>query len=163
MDVKRDILWRVYLAYIAVVIVGFVIIGKAFYIQQVEGKHWRDISDSLHIKPEATEAERGTIYSEDGEMLSTSVPQFDIYIDFGADGLQEKNGKRFKDNLDSLSYDLSDLFKDQTEGEYKKILSEGFKNKDRFYFLRKNISYREYQQLKTFPLVRLGKNKSGFS
>ena len=162
MDVKRDILWRVYLSYIAVVIVGFVIVGKAFYIQQVEGKHWLKMSDSLHVKLEETESERGTIYSEDGEMLSTSVPQFDIYIDFGADGLQEKNGKRFKDNLDSLSYDLSDLFKDQTEGEYKKILSEGFKNKDRFYFLRKNISYREYQQLKTFPLVRLGKNKSGF-
>ena len=162
MDVKRDILWRVYLSYIAVVIVGFVIIGKAFYIQQVEGKHWRNMSDSLHQKIEETEAERGTIYSEDGQMLSTSVPQFDIYIDFGAEGLQEKNGKRFKDNLDSLSYNLSGLFKDQTEGEYKKILVEGFKNKDRYYFLRKNISYREYQQLKTFPLVRLGKNKSGF-
>ena len=95
MDVKRDILWRVYLSYIAVVIVGLVIIGKAFYIQQVEGKHWRNMSDSLHQKIEETEAERGTIYSEDGQMLSTSVPQFDIYIDFGAEGLQEKNGKRF--------------------------------------------------------------------
>jgi len=162
MDVKRDILWRVYLSYIAVVILGCVIIAKAFYIQQVEGKHWRSMSDSLHQKIEETEAERGTIYSEDGQMFSTSVPQFDVYIDFGAEGLLEKNGKRFKDNIDSLSYDLSDLFKDKTEGEYKKILVEGFKNKDRYYFLRKNISYREYQQLKTFPLVRLGKNKSGF-
>jgi cell division protein FtsI (penicillin-binding protein 3) len=26
----------------------------------------------------------------------------------------------------------------------------------------KNVSYRDYQQLKTFPLVRFGRNKSGF-
>ncbi|OIR02984.1 penicillin-binding protein PbpB [mine drainage metagenome] len=162
MDVKRDILWRVYLSYLAVVAIGVLILVKAFIIQQVEGKHWRSMSDSLHQKIEETEAERGTIYSEDGQMLSTSVPQFDIYIDFEAEGLIEKNGKRFKDNLDSLSYDLANLFKDQTAGEYKKILTEGYKNKDRYYLLRKNISYREYQQLKTFPLVRLGKNKSGF-
>lgn len=162
MDVKRDILWRVYLSYLAVVAIGVLILVKAFIIQRVEGKHWRSMSDSLHQKIEETEAERGTIYSEDGQMLSTSVPQFDIYIDFDAEGLIEKNGKRFKENLDSLSYDLANLFKDQTAGEYKKILSEGFKNKDRYYLLKKNISYREYQQLKTFPLVRLGKNKSGF-
>src|ERR1019366_5314522 len=127
MDIKRDILWRVYLSYIAVVILGAVILGKAFYIQQVQGKHWESMSDSLHQKIEEVEAERGTIYSDDGQMLSTSVPQFDIYIDFAADGLREKSGKRFKENMDSLSYCLSQLFKDRSEGEYKKILKDGYK------------------------------------
>ena len=36
------------------------------------------------------DAERGSIFSEDGNMLSTSIPVFDIYVDFGADGLREK-------------------------------------------------------------------------
>ena len=36
--------------------------------------------------------------SEDGSMLSTSVPCFDIYIDFVAEGLREKDGKAFKEN-----------------------------------------------------------------
>ena len=96
MDVKRDILWRVYLSYIAVVLVCIAIMSKAFYIQQVQGKHWKSLQDSLHQKIDVVQAERGTIYSEDGQMLSTSIPQFDIYIDFGAEGLREKNGKRFK-------------------------------------------------------------------
>jgi len=48
MDVKRDILWRVYLSYILIVIVCITILGRAFYIQQVEGKYWRSLSDSLH-------------------------------------------------------------------------------------------------------------------
>lgn len=162
MEVKKDILWRVYLAFIVLVLVCIVIISKAFYIQQIQGKHWRSMSDSLHQRIEEVEAERGTIFSENGEMLSTSIPQFDIYIDFGAQGLREKNGKKFRENIDSLSYYLSNLFKDKTAAEYKALLNKGYKEKKRYYPLRKDVSYREYQQLKTFPLVKLGKNKSGF-
>lgn len=162
MDVKKDILFRVYLCFIGIVIVSFCVLGKAFYIQQVQGKYWRSMSDSLHQRIEEIDAERGTIYSEDGQMLSTSIPQFDVYIDFGAEGLREKSGKRFRENVDSLSYCLSKLFKDRTEGEYRLLLNKGYKEQDRYFLLHKNISYRDYQQLRTFPLVRLGKNKSGF-
>jgi len=162
MDVKKDILWRVYLSYIAVVVVCLIIFGKAFYIQQVQGKYWRAMSDSLHQKIEEVDAERGTIYSEDGQMLSTSIPQFDVYIDFAADGLREKTGQRFRENLDSLSYGLSQLFNDRSAGEYKHLLQQGYRSMDRYFPLEKNISYRQYQQLKTLPLVRLGRNKSGF-
>jgi cell division protein FtsI (penicillin-binding protein 3) len=162
MDVKRDILWRVYLSYIIVVAVCITIFVKAAYIQQVQGKQWRSMSDSLHQKIEEVDAERGTIFSEDGQMLSTSIPQFDIYIDFAADGLREKNGRRFKDNLDSLSYSLANLFYDKTKDEYKKLLQQGYNKKDRYFLLQKNISYRQYEYLRKMPLVRYGKNKSGF-
>ncbi|WP_457825364.1 hypothetical protein, partial [Staphylococcus aureus] len=67
------------------------------------------MSDSLHQRIDEIEAERGTIYSEDGQMLSTSIPQFDIYIDFRVAALREKNGARFRENVDSLSYYLSQL------------------------------------------------------
>ncbi len=162
MEVKKDILWRVYLSYIVVVIICLVVFGKAFYIQQVQGAKWRSMSDSLHQKIEEVDAERGTIYSEDGQMLSTSVPKFNIYIDFAADGLREKSGVRFRENLDSLSESLAMLFKDKSIAEYKHLLQQEFKNRDRYFLLQKNISYRQYETLKQFPLVRLGKNKSGF-
>lgn len=162
MDVKKDILWRVYLCFIVMVLVCAVIFGKAFYIQQVEGKHWRSLGDTLHLKWVEVEAERGTIYSEDGQMLSTSIPQFDIYIDFAAEGLREKKGKRFQENLDSLSIGLANLFEDKPYDEYRQILNKGYKNKSRYFLLRKKISYREYQKLLKLPLVREGRNKSGF-
>jgi Cell division protein FtsI/penicillin-binding protein 2 len=145
-----------------VIAICIFVFAKAFYIQQVQGKYWRSMSDSLHQKIEEVSGERGTIYSEDGEMLSTGVPQFDIYIDFGADGLHDKNGKLFKQNVDSLSYALAELFKDKPAYEYKRILKDGFDDEDRYFLLKRNISYREYQQLQNFPLVRLGRNKSGF-
>ncbi len=162
MEVKKDILWRVYLAFILMALVGVTIFGKAIYIQQAEGAYWRGMSDSLHQRIVELDAERGTIYSEDGNMLSTSIPQFDIYIDFMADGLREKSGKRFKENLDSLTYQLSNLFADRSAAEYKQLLQMGYREKDRYFLLKKKLSFKDYQQLKTFPLVRLGRNKSGF-
>lgn len=150
------------MAYIAIVVICLGIFGKAFYIQQVQGNYWRSMSDSLHLKIQEVDADRGTIYSADGQMLSTSIPQFDMYIDFGADGLRENDGKLFKENLDSVSYCLANLFKDKSTGGYKKILSDGYKEKNRYYLLKRKVSFEEYQELKQFPLVRLGKNKSGF-
>ncbi len=161
-EVKRDILWRVYLCFIALVVVCICIMVKAVNIQQVQGNSWRAMSDSLHQHIQEVEAERGTIYSSDGQMLSTGIPQFDIYIDFGAEGLRDKSGKNFRENLDSLSYCLADLFQDKTKADYKRILNEGYKEKDRYFLLEKKVSFRDYQKLRSFPLVRLGRNKSGF-
>lgn len=162
MEIKRDILWRVYLCFIGIALICFFVIGKAFYIQRIQGDYWKKLSDSVHQKYVELNADRGTIYSDDGSMLSTSIPYFDIYIDFGADGLREKNGKRFKENLDSLSLCLANLFKDQTSATYKRELLQGYRLNDRYFSLQSNISFDQYKILRNFPLIRLGKNKSGF-
>lgn len=162
MEVKKDILWRVYLGFLGLGLFGLTILGKAFFTQRIEGSYWRSMGDSMHTKILDLEAERGTIYSEDGSMLSTSIPQFDIFIDFGADGLRAKDGKNFFENVDSLSICLANLFKDKQADDYKKELRLAYKSKDRYYPLHKKVSFEEYKALREFPLVRLGKNKSGF-
>ncbi len=162
MEVKKDILFRVYLCFIGIVVLGMFVLGRAFYIQRVEGQFWLGMSDSLHLRNRPIEPNRGTIYSEDGNILSTSVPIFDVYIDFGADGLRDKEGKRFKENIDSLSLSLANLFADKSAQEYKQQLQLAYKNKQRYYSLKKKINFTEYQSLRDFPLVRLGRNKSGF-
>ena len=162
MDVKRDILWRVYLSYILVVVVCLFILGKAFYIQQVQGAYWKGLSDSLHQRIIEIPADRGTIYSEDGQMLSTNVPQFDIYIDFRVEPLHEKGGKVFRENIDSLSLALADLFKDQSASAYKDGLTKAYESKEPNYELKKKINYKQYLQMAKFPLFRFGRYKSGF-
>ena len=161
MDVKRDILWRVYLSYILVIFVCIAILGKAFYIQQVEGKYWRGLSDSLHQRIVEIPAARGTIYSEDGQMLSTNIPQFDIYIDFRVDPLHEKNGKIFRENIDSLSISLANLFADMPAEKYKADLTKAFEAREPNYELKKKIDYKQYLALAKFPLFKIGRYKSG--
>ena len=162
MEVKRDILWRVYLSFLGIVLISLVVLGRAVWIQQAQGAYWRSKSDSLHQKYIELTAERGTIYSEDGSMLSTSVPYFDIYIDFGAEGLRENRGSRFNKYVDSLSISLAGLFRDHPSSYYNKLLRDGWKKKDRYFPLRKNLSFDQYQRLREFPLINLGRNKSGF-
>lgn len=162
MDIKKDILWRIYLCFLGIIVLGATILGRAIYIQRVQGAYWKQMSNTQHLKYMDINAERGTIYSEDGNMLSTSIPVFDIYVDFGADGLREKNGKRFYNNLDSLSICLSKLFKDASVSSYRKLLVAAYKDQERYFPLKKKISFEEYIVLRNFPLVKQGRNKSGF-
>lgn len=134
MEVKRDILWRVYLCFLCIVVFSFIIIGRVIYIQSAEGQYWIAQAKQQQQRVVPIEAERGTIYSEDGSMLSTSIPFFDIYIDFGADGLRERNGRRFKENIDSLSISLSGFFADQSSNDYKRQLQNGYRKKTAIFY-----------------------------
>jgi cell division protein FtsI (penicillin-binding protein 3) len=162
LDIKKDILWRVYVCFLGMIVLCICVLGRAIYIQRAEGTYWKELSKEKHIKSDDIAAERGTIYSEDGNMLSTSIPIFDIHIDFGAEGLRDKDGKRFKENVDSLSLSLANLFGDKTASEYRAMLKQGYVDKDRYFLLQRKITFDQYVQLRKFPLVRLGRNKSGF-
>ncbi|HMC98685.1 MAG TPA: hypothetical protein VKH37_00980, partial [Ferruginibacter sp.] len=60
MDVRRDILWRVYLSFIGMAVLGVFILGKALYIQRIQGNYWRSMSDSMHQRIVELDADRGT-------------------------------------------------------------------------------------------------------
>jgi len=162
LEAKKDILWRSYLIYMGMMVFGIFVFAKAFYIQRVEGAYWKSLSDSLHLQYREMDAERGTIYSEDGRMLSSSIPFFDIYLDFGADGIQEKDGKRFKDNIDSVSIYLSSILGEGTAAEYKRELMNVFDRQNRYYLLHKNIGFKQYQALREISFIKKNKNKNGF-
>jgi cell division protein FtsI (penicillin-binding protein 3) len=161
MQVKRDILWRVYISFIGLALLGAGVVGRAFYIQRFQGAYWKRLSDSLHQRYVTLDAQRGTIYSEDGQFLSTSIPTFDIYLDLCADGLREKKGRRFKENIDSFCVALSGLFRDQTPTQYKTAITAAYEKKSRYYPLKKKLSFAQYKAFRELPLVRLGPNRSG--
>lgn len=161
MEVKRDILWRVYLSFLGIIALSLLVLGRAFYIQRFQGAYWKSMSDSLHQRIQSLDAERGTIYSEDGQMLSASIPTFDVRMDFQAEGLLVKKGKVFKENIDDFSAAMSSYFKDKSKAQYKKDLTAAYKKGDRYYLLHKKLSFDDYKAFRDFPLVKLGRNKSG--
>ncbi|WP_026309700.1 penicillin-binding protein [Niabella aurantiaca] len=161
MEIKKDILWRVYLCFIGIVLLCLLVLGRATVIQRVQGEHWRSMGDSMHQKIVEINADRGTIFSEDGQMLSTSLPQFDIYMDFMAEGLRLKDGKVYREYIDSFAVAMADYFKDKTARQYRKEFDEAYKKGSRYYALKKKISFEDFKALREFPLVRMGKNKSG--
>lgn len=160
MSPKQAILIRVYLSYFFIVAFAFIIMSFAFRIQFSEGNKWRALADSLTTDFRVIEASRGNIYASDGNLLSTSVPVYDIYMDTRASGLTNEVWRK---NIDSLSLMLSLTFKDHTEREYRNMLNRARtkSHPDRYFRLQKKISFEVLKMVKDFPLFRLGKNKGG--
>jgi cell division protein FtsI (penicillin-binding protein 3) len=68
----------------------------------------------------------------------------------------------FKKYVDSLSAALAGYFNDKSAQTYKQELQKGYREKDRYFLLKKNLSFEQYKALRGFPLVNKGRNKSGF-
>lgn len=157
-EIKKDIIWRVYIVYVGFLLFGLAIVGRVAQLQFSEGEMWKAKADSLTLSYRTIEPSRGNIYAADGSLLATSLPRYDVHLDLMAGGITKD---KFNAEIDSLALCLSNLFKDHSKSEYKRILREGRNDKERYFLLKRNISFNEQHALRTFPLFRLGRNKGG--
>jgi cell division protein FtsI (penicillin-binding protein 3) len=131
---------------------ALVILYRICIIQFAEGDKWRAKAEAATTKVFEMEAVRGNIFDANGALLATSLPYYEVAID-----VPYINSKLYKANRDSLAFLLSKLFKDKSEREYLKILNDARKNDDRYVLLKRNVSYKELQTLKKFPIFRKGR------
>jgi cell division protein FtsI (penicillin-binding protein 3) len=157
--VKRDIAWRIYTVYIAVCLFAIVIVGKALAIQLFEGEELKQKIQSLTTVDKSIEAVRGNIYAEDGSLLATSIPIYEVRFDPNADAI---SNEFFNDNIDSLAWHLSDLFKDKSVAAYKQGLLDARAKGARYHLIRRNVKFTQLKKMKKFPFFRRGKYKGGF-
>lgn len=161
MKIKQDILWRFGLTYIIFLIIGILILIKILYIQFVEGKKYKEISKNNFLKYFIINPVRGSIYSSDGKLLSTSIPYYDIYFDLNADGITDNI---FYSKIDSLSICLFELFKNSSAksvSDYKRELINARKRGERYYLIKRKVDYHQLMKLKKFPIFREGRYKGG--
>lgn len=158
MEVKKDIMWRIYVAFFFICLFGIAITVQIFRIQFVQGSYWKEKADSATTDYKDILAARGNIFSDDGSMLATSVPIYDVRMDLMADGL---SSDQFDDNVDSLALCLSELFKDKSKLEYKHDLKREREEGNRYFLVQRNVHYPELQKVKEFPILRLGRYRGG--
>jgi cell division protein FtsI (penicillin-binding protein 3) len=157
-EVKKDILRRVFLVYFGIALFGIAVIAKALYIQYFEGQELTAQAKNHEMKLSPVEAMRGNISSDDGTLMATSVPNFEIRMDVSSENISDEF---FKENVDSLAYSLSDLFKDKKSSEYKEMLWEARRNGERYYLIQRDVSYPELKKIRKFPIFRLGQYRGG--
>jgi cell division protein FtsI (penicillin-binding protein 3) len=157
LNIKKDIRFRVYVAFTCICLLGLAIIIKAASIQVNEGPELRRMAHDMHTRNTLLPAERGNIYTEKGELLCSTVPEFDVHIDFSV--IKEK---LYKENADTLAECLSALFKDKSKGQYKQMLDASYNKKGRYVLLRRNLKYYDYQAVRSFPIFNKGKAIGGF-
>ncbi len=158
-EVKKELLIRVYIVALAMVGIAALLFYRVAKISVVEGEHWRSMGDSLYLKYIPIVADRGDILAADGSLLTTSLPFYDLHMDFKAEGLREDI---FKANVDSLAYYLSSKVNTTvSKTQMRDWLIHKRREGDRYALLAKSVSIRDLEQIKTFPIFRLGKNKGG--
>jgi cell division protein FtsI (penicillin-binding protein 3) len=155
---RKTILARTYVIYFIVLIAAFAIVGKAAYIQFVEGEEWIEKAETLTMQYETVEPVRGNIYSSDGKLLAVSVPEFEIRVDLFSEHFNEEY---FNQKVDSLALRLSRLFGDRSKAEYKRTLVQARSSKNRYFLLKRNVTYAQLKEMRTFPIFNLGKFKGG--
>lgn len=151
----KQMSYRIYLVAFGIFLMAMAVVFKLSRIQWVEGEHYRKLAAEQTVKDFVIPANKGNIYSSDGSLLATSIPNYTIRFDAVAPK-QEDFDKNIKGLADSLSVMLG-----KPSSYYHSELRKAHANKNRYYLLAKGLSYTEYMRLKTFPLFNLGTYKGG--
>lgn len=164
LNIKNEVLVRVYLVAAGVLFAAFMIFGRLYQLSVMQAARWEAKADSLYLKWVDVYADRGNILADDGSLLATSLPFFDVHFDVKAEGITDEI---FNRDVDSLAWLLSTYIDQQyTPGAYKEWLGK-LRNADpntrgiRYVPIAKNLSFKKMLLVKSFPLFRLGRYKGG--
>ncbi|WP_188462993.1 penicillin-binding protein [Bizionia arctica] len=136
-------------------IFALAVVFKLLSIQFVQGDKYRSLAEERTIKNVVIPANRGNVYSVNGNLLATSIPKYDIRID-----ALTPSSATFEKYLKPLSDSLS-KYSGKPSSYYQKEIRKARANKNRYYLLARDIGYSEYLRVRNFPLLSLGAYKGG--
>ena len=118
---------------------GGAILWNGVKVTWVDGDYWRKRAEELTKNYIPKKANRGNIYSSDGKILATTVPECDLYLDFSIRPARDRNGKvmmkggdtvfitpihdtNYVAYLDSVCNILHEAFPDSTASSFRKLI-----------------------------------------
>ena len=158
MKIRTNILLRVYIAFGLILFFAFAVVVQLCRVQFVQGAKWRAKAVNMSAQFRDVEAARGNIFSEDGNLLATSVPEYELHMDMLAGGIAADSV--FNDNVDILAANLSKMFGDRTPREYSRVLRDARKEGSRYQLLRRRVTYQELKKIREFPIFKSRKTKN---
>lgn len=157
MNIKKSILLRVRVAFLAVLLFAIAVIAKIGHIQFVEGKKWAAMGERISFDYKRVKATRGNIYSDNGSLLATSLPFYKVAFDATL-----PKDEIFNKGVDSLAWHLAKFFKDKSQKDYKRMLIDARETGKQYIVVnRKQIDYQEKKTMMTWPIFREGRLRGG--
>ncbi|MBD1392463.1 penicillin-binding protein [Mucilaginibacter glaciei] len=159
MSIRTNILLRVYLAFGLILLFAAAVVFQLCRVQFAQGDKWKAMAKTMSTRYKTIEAARGNIYSVDGSLLATSVPEYELHMDMLAAGIADE--KVFDEKIDSLSMKMASVYKDKSAKEYSRMFRDARKDSSRYQLVRRKVTYRELKEIRKFPIFSLGKYKGG--
>ena len=157
MNIRKSILLRVRVAFLAFSLFGAAVIGKIVYFQFFTGDKWTKLAEKIGLQYRTVDATRGNIYSDNGSLLITSLPFYRLAFDPTI-----ADNDLFHDQLDSLCQRLSGFFRDKSARDYKQMILEARREGREYLILnRREIKYQEKKNMAEWPVFRYGRMRGG--
>ncbi|XOD67536.1 MAG: penicillin-binding protein [Flavobacteriales bacterium Tduv] len=154
---RKHILYKTYLIGFGLLLFALAIAFQLMHIQtSPKKKDYEKFAQETTIRINPIKARRGDIYDINGNLLATSITQYDIHID-----LKTIPEKVFKDNIGPLCDSLQDLFKKPRSYFYQALQRERQEN-NRYFLLARSLDYLEFKKLREFPIFNKGQVHGGF-
>lgn len=126
-------------------IVGIAILVKAARVQITEGDELKKLAEQQYYKYEVDEAARGNIITENGDLLATSVPIFDVYFDAMAEAI--RSDSVFNKSLNPFCAELAKILPKRDAKEWSDYLRQGRNKKSRYLAIGKRVSLEDYNRI----------------
>ena len=152
---ENSIMNKLYFTSGVMFIFALLVVYKLVTIQFVKGAYYRGLAEDRTTKNVRIPANRGNVYSVNGNLLATSVPKYDIRLDLVA-----SSDKNYEALIESLCDSLAS-FHGTSSTEFKRKLRLARQNKSRYFLLARNLGYSQYLKFREFPLLSLGAFKGG--
>ena len=152
---EKNILHKLYIVAAGMFLFAIIIFVKLVNIQASEGEKYRELAKQTTVKNFVIPANRGNIYADDGSLLASSIPKYDIRFDAVTVS---------KENFEAYMIPLSDALAKKfgkTSAHYQTMFRKARADKNRYLLVLKNLRYSDYLEVKKMPLFELGPYKGG--
>jgi cell division protein FtsI (penicillin-binding protein 3) len=164
---RENIISRYFIVILIMILCAVGVIIKAGVIMFGERQYWKEVGDRFVRDSVIDPPHRGNILSTDGKLMSSSLPEYEIFMDFLA-GSKTKDSLLIKDSIlmDSLQIickGLHRIFPDKSAAYFEKHLLKGrAEGSEHYQIYPERISYRQYKKVKQLPVFNMGKYEGGF-
>ena len=144
MEIRRNIIMRLGIIYFLMVLLGLAISGNILKIQNLKTDRWKEIAKNIKENTTDIPAIRGNICADDGSILATSIPYYEIRFDLKADRVAEV----FEKNADQFATEMSNFFR-TSKSRFMNRLRADFNKGNRWFLVdEKRLNHNELQQFK---------------
>ena len=148
-----------------------IIMGSAAIIMFKERDFWLEIKKRFVRENVAVEPYRGNILNDKGELMVSTLPLYNIHLDFVYNNKHNQKDERetrlkrdslWTNEIGALCEGLHEIFPEKSAENFRKDLTFGYRNKKRYHWLyNRKISYTQYQRIKKLPIMNMGSKYSG--
>jgi len=155
---KDQILARTGVIYGIVAVMAVAVFIRIIILQFVQSDKWAAMADKVVFRRQVDMAARGDILSDDGRILASSVPYYTVYMDTRSSGMADTT---WANGINGLCRGLSKYVGGNTPEGWKNALTNARRRGDRYYLIKRHVSYETLKHLKELPIFRHGKFRGG--